>query len=457
MKKVFLQYNQLAHLPESYQDRLWDIADFHQQLPYDHDFICQKTDDLDQAFEELLDINPDWVVVVSLGHCSQNRSLYDECIQSAVDMNVPLLGHLMNFPDQYPHLHPQLFVVDYQVWRECGYPKWNYSGEPCTFTSLEYFASKETFHDDYTPYRIRSTENSKKYSVTEMQVGAQVIRAFIENLHTVHNILDPQRQTKFHLYPDQDWEAFNDFLNGQEYTGNQSSQKEYCSLIEHLNSQVRKQYYVLNTEALTNIPAGTKIDHYAGVSSGLKLFCTMVKNGFDASTGVTFFDFSPVALQFQKAMIKNWNGDFESYQMHCKRFEYATPGHYPCLPSGPWEDTYLHVLNELNITADDFKYQWQLFTKLDIGFELINLYDARDQQKLADICGQFDQNYLWISNAFNMEYSLIKLGKEWLKLAYMGFADKLITCGKSVILDSNDFVNNGLITFNKQVAESPSS
>ena len=58
MKKVFLQYNQLSHLPAEYQQRMWDIADFHQQLPYDHEFIVQRTDNLDQAFRELKEVKP---------------------------------------------------------------------------------------------------------------------------------------------------------------------------------------------------------------------------------------------------------------------------------------------------------------------------------------------------------------------------------------------------------------
>lgn len=454
MKKVFLQYNQLSHLPQEYQQRMWDIADFHQQLPYDHDFIVRRTDDLDQAFSELGDINPDWVVVVSLGHCSQNRGLYDECIESAIDLNVPLLCHIMNFPNQYPHLHPQLFVVNYTVWKKCGSPSWNYSGEAMSFKARSFVASEQTFHDNYTPYRISPMEGQQDYNVTEMQIGAQVIRALFEQNHTVHNILDPQRATKFHLYPDQDWEKFNDFLNGSDYTGTNSAQEHYCSLMTHLNRQVRKQYYVLNTEALTDANADTEIDHYAGVASGLKLFCTAVKNGFNDSTRITFFDFSPVALQFQRAMIKNWDGDLDTYQAHCKKFERATPGHYPCLPSGAWEDTYKHILKELDLDKEAFQLQWLLFSLLDHKFELIDLYNYQDQAKLVELCKGHKQTYLWISNAFYMEYSLVKLGKSELKAIKTNLCDTIIKSGANIILDSNDFWSQGLVAFNQNIIES---
>ena len=457
MKKVFLQYNQLSHLPAEYQQRMWDIADFHQQLPYDHEFIVQRTDNLDQAFQELNEVNPDWVVVVSLGHCSQNRGLYDECIASAIELDVPLLCHIMNFPDQYPHLHPQLFAVNYAVWQQCGSPSWNYSGAAESFRTRVFTASEQTFHDDYTPYRMSPTGRRQQYNVAEMQVGAQVIRAFFEQNYTIHNILDPQRDTKFHLYPDQEWNKFNEFLNGNDYTGSNAAQKHYCGLITHLNDQVRKQYYVLNTEALTNVSASTKIDHYAGVASGLKLFCTAVRNGFDDSTSVTFFDFSPVALQFQRAMLKNWDGNLDTYQMHCKKFERATPGHYPCLPSGEWEDTYNHILRELDIDKEHFQLQWLLFCLLDHKFELINIYDYSDQAKLIDLCKEHKQTYLWISNAFYMEYSLVKLGKAHLGSTKTNLYNKINESGANIILDSNDFWSQGLITFNKNIVETVSS
>jgi hypothetical protein len=453
MKKVFLQYNQLSHLPESYQQRMWDIADFYQQLPFEHDYIVQRTSDLDQAFAELSDIDPDWVVVVSLGHCTQNRDLYDDCINSAIELGTPLLAHLLNFKDQYPHVHPQLFAVDYQTWKAVGWPSWNYDAREQAFTSLEYVASDECVHDDYTPYRIRSTSESKKYRVTEMQVGAKVIRALFENAFHVHNLLEPLRQGKFHLYPDRDWEEFDTFLNGGEYTGTNSSQKHYCELMTHLNNQVRRQYYVLNTEPLTRIPVNSSVAHYAGVASGLKLFCTMAKNGFNDFTKVTYFDFSPIALQFQKALINNWDGDFNTYEYHCEKFKQANRGYFPCSPSGSWGATYRYLLNDLQLYRPDFQELWRHFQGLEHRFVEIDLYQDQDQRRLVELLGCFESNYLWISNAFYMEYSLVRYGKDYLHTVRQGLLDKITERGKFTVLDTNDFWHQGLITFGQDTTE----
>lgn len=443
---VFLKYNQISNLPESYQQAVRDLGDFYQQLPYDHDFVEIETTDLDDAFDKLSP-DTDWVVVVAYGHCTQNRSIYTDLINKAVYLDVPLIGHIMNFSGQYPHLHPQIFVVDYKAWVRVGFPSWNYSGQSKTFRSIAVESSAENFHNDYTPKCVSAGKYTKEYAVSEMQTGAEVIRAFIENGYTVSNVPQRQRDEKFHLYPDQDWVEFGEFLLGKEYTGNNSAQRHYADLIGHLSNQVQKQYYVLNTEPLTDVPSKNKINHYAGVASGVKLFCTMIKNGFDTDTAVTIFDFSDIALQFQQYLVANWDGNFDRYQVLCKQFEESTPGHYPCLPSGSWEDTYNYTLNQLGLTKEEFAQKWIQYTKLPHRFKKINLYAPEDQTLLVDVCKNYSSSYLWVSNAYYMEYSLIKLGKNRLKSIRDNLFALLRNAGVEIVLDTNDFWTQGLVNF----------
>jgi hypothetical protein len=446
MKKVFVRYNQLSHLDPAYQAQVRDLSDFYQQLPYDHNYVILDSTDLDQTFNSEIPADTDWVVVVSLGHCTQNRSLYDECIQACKDLGVEFLAHILNFADQYPHIHPQLFVINYQTWVKLKRPCWNYSGEPQTFESARCAASPENFHDEYTPLWIHG-HSSQQYRVREMQTGAQVIRQFLEHGLTVHNIPAEQRAHKWHLYPDQESESFGAFLSGRPYTGNNDAQKHYASLVGHLANQVQRQYYVLNTEALTTVPAGQPITHYAGVASGLKLFCTMIKNGFSSDTSVTIFDFSDVALKFQQHLIRHWDGGFSTYQQVCEDFADSNPGHYPCVPSGDWSDTYNHILTELDINAEMFQAAWDSFCVIDHEFVKINLYDAQDQQQLATLCADHQRSYVWVSNAFYMEYSLITQGKPKLHAIRQGFLDALNQTQAQIVLDVNDFWHQGLITF----------
>ena len=110
--KYFIRYNPIANSNPEYEERIRDIAQFHQQLPFDTDFIEQESVDLDETFSNL-DKNTEWVVVVSLGHCTQDRDMYDKAIKICKDNDVSLMCHMLNFPGQYLHFHPQFFVIHY--------------------------------------------------------------------------------------------------------------------------------------------------------------------------------------------------------------------------------------------------------------------------------------------------------------------------------------------------------
>jgi len=445
MKKVLIKYNNLIHLDSDYQRRVMDLGDFYQQLPFDTDFEVFHTVDLDRALLQL-DPSTSWVVVVAAGHCTQDRNLYDKLIIEALKVESPLIGHILNFTDQYPHLHPQIFAFDYQRWVQAGWPAWEYSGAPERFVANGIGASAETFHDQYTPHWIESNGDAHEYTVKEMQVGSQVIREFIEMGYRIINIPEHIRKNKFHLYPDQQWQNFSDFLHGKEYTGTIYEQKTYAELVDHLDNQVQKQYYVLNTEPLQRPVVDKKIAHYIGVSAGLKLAATMIKNGFDENTCVTHFDFSIYGLQFQKFIHEQWDGDIATYEKVCNKFQSLHADSFICEPRGTYIENLEYILKQIECTAQEFKSSWQQYQSIKINLKQLNLYNKQDQVQLNNICREFDTNYLWISNAFWMEYSLVKHGKEKLKEIRDNLIKELSSTGKKIYLDVEDTWNQGIVT-----------
>jgi hypothetical protein len=447
MKKVIIKYNNISHLDAAYQQSVLDLANFYQQLPYQHNFMVIDSTDLDRTFALEVPADTDWVVVVAAGHTTQDRNLYYDLVNVGILHRSPLVCHIMNFPDQYPHLHPQIFAVNFQTWRSMGSPVWAHQHRPYDFVSTEFEASALTFHDNYTPIWLKPLTGTRQYTGAFLQQGAEVIRACLDHGYKIMNIPQWIRDCKHHLYPDQDSVAFGQFLAGGAYNGQHPAQIHYVGLIAHLADQVQRQYYVLNTEPLTTIPAGTHIDHYAGVASGLKLFCNMVQNGFDDNTAVTVFDFSDIALKFQKYLIDSWSGTLANYEIVCRQFEDQNPGHHPCLPSGAWSDTYDHILRELNLSPEEFRVKWNEYCHREHRFEKINLYDSEGQQRLVNICANYDQSYIWVSNAFWMEYSLIKLGKDCLRQIRQNFIDNITSSGADIILDTNDHWHQGLLTF----------
>lgn len=446
MKKVLLKYNNLTDLDPDYQHRVMDLGDFYQQLPFDSDFEVHYVTDLDYAIVNL-DPSTDWVVVVAAGHCTQDRNLYDKLIVEAIKADSPLIGHILNFDDQYPHIHSQLFAFNYQTWVKAGWPDWEYSAEAETFVADDVTASEETFHDEYTPHWIESSGSAKEYTVKEMQVGAQVIREFIEMGLRIINIPEHLRKNKFHLYPDQQWESFYEFLKGEPYTGTVYEQKQYAELIKHLDHQVQRQYYVLNTEPLQRPVIDTKIDHYMGVAAGLKLIASMIKNGFNADTKITHFDFSMNALQFQDYIHSYWDGDINTYEKTCKDFKFLLPNAFVCEPRGTYIENLNYLLDQLECTAEEFKNHWNRYKELKIYLQQSNLYDRTDQFQIAEICSQYRTNYIWISNAFWMEYSLIKHGKQKLKELRDNFILEFKDSGAKIILDVEDTWHQGIIAF----------
>ena len=446
MKKVLLKYNNLGHLSPEYQHRVMDLGDFYQQLPFDTDFEVYYVTDLDYALNNL-DPSTNWVVVVAAGHCTQDRNLYDKLIVEALKESSPLIGHIINFEDQYPHIHPQVFAFDYQRWIKAGWPSWEYSGESETFAANSITASEETFHDEYTPHWITSSGHMQEYLVKEMQVGARVIREFIKMEYKIINIPEHIRKNKFHLYPDQQWQEFNKFLHGKEYTGTIHEQKQYSELIGHLDNQVQKQYYVLNTEPLSRPDVNKLIDHYAGVSSGLKLIATMIKNGYSTQTVITHIDFSDYALRFQEYIHEYWNGDVDHYETICKKFRLLFPQSYVCEPRGTYHENLTYLLDQIGCTKEQFKENWSRYQQLSVAFKKINLYDMADQFSLAELC-KWNTNYVWVSNAFWMEYSLIKHGKNQLLEFRENLIRELTNTGKTTFLDIEDTWHQGLITIN---------
>lgn len=446
MKKVLLKYNNLTTLDPNYQHRVMDLGDFYQQLPFDTDFEVYYVTDLDFAIRNL-DPFTDWVVVVAAGHCTQDRNLYDKLIIEALKKNSPLIGHILNFKDQYPHLHPQLFAFNYQEWTKAGYPLWEYSGEAEKFVANEILASEENFHDDYTPHWISSSGSAKEYNVKEMQVGAEAIREFIEMGYTIINVPEHIRKNKFHLYPDQQWREFYRFLKGQEYTGTVYEQKRYAELIGHLGNQVQHQYYVLNTEPLQRPAVNETIDHYIGVAAGLKLFGTAIKNGFDEFTIFNYIDFSSNALEFQRYISNIWNGEIATYQNVCEKFKKLHPEAILCSPRGTYQENLDYLIDQIGCTASEFKEHWERYQKSIKNFRVLNLYDLDEQYVLSTLLNKDGINYLWVSNAFWMEYSLIKYGKERLKQIRDNLFRELENSGRQIYLDIEDTWHQGIITF----------
>ena len=444
--KYFIRYNPIANTNPEYEERIRDIAQFHQQLPFDTDFNVVETSDLDDAFASL-DSSAEWVVVVSLGHCSQDRDMYDKAIKVCEESDAKLMCHLLNFEDQYIHFHPQFFVIHYPSWVKAGQPTFNYDGKEQEFTGVDCIPSKETYHDDYTPVYIRPGLKRKTFKVHEMQTGAWVIKNFLEKGFKIINVTQKLRDSKFHLYPDIESDKFFDFLKTGEYTGTQSSQLWYSGLIKHLANNVKRQFYPLNTEPVGNDKINFSINNFICVASGLKPWLLpMYYANENDPIRIDFVDFSKAATRFQRHL-STWSGEVGTFSNHVHEFLKKNPEFESCDPPGAYDVELVKQLADINIDPKVFTEVWRHIPK-EQNFVMLDLYKENGQDRIIEMVANSSVSYLWLSNAFNMEYALVTIGKKKVYEYRQRLIDGLKATGKRFVLDLMDPWQQGPVTFN---------
>ena len=444
--KYFIRYNPIANSNSEYQERIRDIAQFHQQLPFDTDFAVVETADLDDAFASL-DSSAEWVVVASLGHCTQDRDMYDKAISICKESDAKLMCHLLNFEDQYIHFHPQFFVIHYPSWVKAGQPTFAYDGKEQEFMGVDCIPSKETYHDDYTPVYIRPGLKRKTFKVREMQTGAWVIKNFLEKGFKTINVTQKLRDNKFHLYPDIESDKFFNFLKTGEYTGTQSSQVWYSDLIKHLAKNVKRQFYPLNTEPVGNDKIDFPINNFICVASGLKpwLLPMYYANETDPLV-LNFVDFSDGAVEFQRHL-SAWSGEVGTYSTFVQNFLKSNPTFESCDPPGPYDKELEKQLASMELDPKVFMQVWRYVSKQQ-NYTILDLYTEQGQDYVIDLVKQNDTTYLWLSNAFYMEYALVTIGKKKVYEYRQRLINGLKATGKRFVLDLMDPWQQGPVTFN---------
>jgi len=444
--KYFIRYNPIANSNPEYEERIRDIAQFHQQLPFDTDFTVVETADLDDAFQSL-DSSAEWVVVVSLGHCSQDRDMYDKAIKICIDNDIKLMCHLLNFEDQYIHFHPQFFVIHYPSWVKAGKPRINYDGNEQEFTGVDYIPSKETIHDNYTPVYITPGLKRKQFKVHEMQTGAWVIKNFLDKGLKITNVPDKMRNNKFHLYPDIDSDKFFDFLKTGQYTGYQSSQVWYAEHILGLARNVKRQFYPLNTEPINSEKINFPINKFICVASGLKPWLLLMHYASEGKPiRLDFCDFSDAAVAFQRHLT-TWSGKVGTFSSCVQTFLKNNTNYQSCDPAGAYDEELVKQLQDINMDVTVFEHIWPLIPKT-ANYNLLDLYSEEGQDKIIDIVANNDVTYLWLSNAFYMEYALVTIGKKKVYEYRQRLIDGLKATGKKFVLDLMDPWQQGPVTFN---------
>jgi hypothetical protein len=410
MKKTFLTYDNIKNKTGVVYQRICDLNAYY-NFPVD-DWNFQTTTTLDATLNTLADQGVDYVVVSALGNFLRLGGINDDNINECIAASSPLSAHLLD-KDGYYSIDPQFFCLHLPTWTQVGRPKFEDSA-PLTFESCNVDRSEENYHDNYTPYWIKPATGTKIYTVPYAAFGSSVLRTFLEQGHTLINIGEKTRNRKVYLYPNYNYDDIDTWIKDPTYIPKSIPVQKYAKHINDLYEMDSKTVYVLNSEPLTG-NQGDRIDYYAGVCGGLKGVAILYKKGFHDGTVVELFDISQPALDYQRYLVENWDGDFANYQTVLSTYQAAHPDLiYAWRNWNTWESEIEVFLQSAKMNAVSFKQTWQRYIKLPITYTQLDLHDTDAVTKFFS-APKSGTRYIWVSNAFHMEHTIARNGSAWLK------------------------------------------
>jgi hypothetical protein len=411
MKKAFLTFDNLENKKSLVYDRMIDLNNYYNFPVPGWDF--RTTTDLNLALNQLVDQSYDYVVVSALGNFLRLGSINDDIIIDCQTNNTPLSAHLLDRHGYY-NIDPQFFCLNLTVWDQVGRPNFASNYTASSFVSKEVVRSEENFHDDYTPFWLAPGEKQITYSVGYREFGSLVVQRLIEHGHRLINVNPTIRERKVCLYPDANHDELTAWLADPEYDLQMIPLQKYHKHIEQLFQEDLYTVYVLNSEDVISDTVGV-IDHYAGVCGGLKAVAILHKNGFHAGTTVNLFDISEPALDYQRYLVENWDGDFLTYQTTSEQYQTLNPTRkYAWRSWNTWDNEIFKFLKSAGMTRAEFKSVWQQYCQLDISYTPVDLLDTAAVNSFfgKDRSGTF---YVWTSNAYHMEHTVARYGTAWLQ------------------------------------------
>lgn len=414
-------YDNLSIDDEEYNNRVREITDYYVWVPDGFERTVTKN-----LTETLLNLSKDvteenkWILVNTYGHAINSNSLdvwFNKAVSICEKENSPLMAHVLQDSEndwyKYPSFHEQCFVIDLLEWKRIGYPAF----EPIHNTNAtlkEVVRSEENFHDHYTPLWVGPGTTENTVTLDYRMFGSQVVEKFIEAGHRIINFDQELRERKWHLYPNENYDEWKRYFE----TGEMEDTANGFYLVNQINGELeslKDTVYILNTEEIKpKVRNGTfkkPIDHYIFVAGGFKPALLIHEYGFHKDTKATCLDISSGGIIFQKFMRENWDGDLGNYSQKIDEFSAKYPNSRLAWRSWNSMDSEIDAfLSEVNLTREEFKKIWQNYCSLE--FDSIELNLIEDTTKLEELLKNSDREnfYIWISNAFNMQWIAFRFG-----------------------------------------------
>lgn len=437
MNNAIVLYDNLNVDNIDYKQRVVDITEFFVYSPRGYDLF--RTGNLTETAVGLAQRGYQWMFVNILGHCVDRADLYDEVIQECKTNNYPMMGHIVYHPGSYPTIDSQFFVVNLTKWQEVGKPPFEQLNESTRYNTLEVLRSEENFHDDYTPYWIKPGDTNKTYNIYQQLFNQRVVRVFLEAGYTIGNFNQSIRDRKWNLYALYNQEQLVPFFERGEVVYPKDRVPQIIERILNEKSSLSNTVYILNSEEVyRHTPLSSPIDHYIGVASGFKGILLLNQQGFTENTQVTYVDVSTAGLNFQHHLVQHWDGDLnKGYQETVNEYHKQHPVfRYAWRSWNSWESEVEGFLNQAGLNQEQFKELWQRYLKLKHHYITVNLLEDRTRLIEHLTHSEGTNCYLWLSNAFDMQWTRFMLGKEYTVNQFKKLQEELKTTGKKYLIES---------------------
>lgn len=424
MNNAIVTWNNLMVDDQEYHQRVVDITNFYTCPTKGFDMF--QTNDLSSTINDLADKKYQWAAINIIGHCVDTPAVYFKAIEQCEQHNYPLMGHIIYKPNSYPTIDSQFIILNLQTWIDVGRPALVLSNQRYDFSSVAIERSLENFHDDYTPYWIKPSTEFIQHRGHVHGFGFDLVRSLLEAGYTIGNFDHKLRNMKWNLYAELNYNQLKAFFKDGSVEYAPGHVPMIIDRILTERASLTNTVYVLNSEDIyPNASAKKPIDHYIGVASGFKGILLLNKFGFSENTTVTYIDISHAALDYQQYLIEHWDGSISNYKNIVDSYQQANPNVRIAWRSwNEWHDEINTFLMQANLTADEFTILWQRYRLLKINCVQCDLLD--DCSKLfSQLQSQLGNTYIWVSNAFDMQWTRFMLGNAYTQEKFHKFLSQL--------------------------------
>ena len=437
MNNAIVLYDNLDVDDVGYKQRVVDITEFFVHSPPGYDLF--RTGNLTETALGLAQRGYIWMFVNILGHCVDRLDIYNEVIAECTANNYPMMGHIVHYPESYPTVDAQFFLINLAKWQEVGSPAFESINNSVRYNTREVLRSEENFHDDYTPFWIQAGSGTRTYNIYQQLFNQGVVRCFLEAGFTIGNFNQSIRDRKWNLYAKPNQDQLQPFFESSEVVYPKDRVPQIIERIVNERRSLSDTVYVLNSEEIyQHTPKlSAPIDHYIGVAGGFKSVLLLAKQGFTENTQVTYVDVSTAGLNYQRYLVNHWDGDLDVYQQIVDAYQQQHPEfRYAWRSWNSWDSEVQGFLDQARLNNKQFKELWQQYLKLSHYYITVNLLEDRSLliNHLNNTPGT--NCYFWLSNAFDMQWTRFMLGKEYTVNQFKQLQEELKSTQKHYLVES---------------------